>query len=213
MYEDHDILVVNKASGLLTVSNEKIKEKTAYYLLSEYVKKGNYKSRNRIFIVHRLGKDTSGIIVFAKNSAAKRYLQEIWPRCTRKYAAVIHGVLPDQEGVFSSYLAENSIHTMYSVDDPAKGKLAQTGYKVLQTSKSYSLLEINLLTERKNQIRVHCAEHGCPIVGDAVYGKKEKGIRRIALHATSLTLKHPHTHESMTFETPIPAWFTTLIAP
>ena len=211
LYEDHDILVVDKMSGLLTVSNEKVRENTAYYLLTNYVRKGNQKSRNRIFIVHRLDRDTSGIIVFAKNINAKQYLQEEWQGFKKKYYAVVHGTLPKKEGVITSYLAENRIHKMYSVDDPEKGKLAKTGYKVLRESKKYSLLEIDLLTGRKNQIRVHFSEKGCPVAGDKMYGKKEKGIKRLTLHAASITINHPYTKEKMTFETKVPAYFKSLV--
>lgn len=211
LYEDHDILVVDKMSGILTVSTEKVRENTAYYRLNTYVRKGNQKSRNRVFIVHRLDRDTSGVIVFAKNENAKRYLQEEWQKFTKKYYAVVHGTLPQKEGVITSYLAENRAHKMYSVNDPEKGKLAKTGYKVLRESKKYSLLEIDLLTGRKNQIRVHFSQQGCPVAGDKKYGEKEKGIKRLALHAASLTIIHPDTKETMTFETKVPAYFKTLV--
>ena len=211
LYEDHDILVVDKRSGLLTVSNEKVRENTAYYLLTKYVRKGNQKSKNRIFIVHRLDKDTSGVIVFAKNENAKRYLQEEWQGFKKKYYAVVHGILPEKEGVITSYLVENRVHRMYSVDDHKKGKLAKTGYKVLRESKKFSLLEIDLLTGRKNQIRVHFLEKGCPVAGDKMYGKKEKGIKRLTLHAASITILHPYTKEKMTFETQVPAYFKSLV--
>lgn len=211
LYEDRDILVVDKVNGLLTVSNEKVRENTAYYLLNTYVRKGNQKSRNRVFIVHRLDRDTSGIIVFAKNENAKRYLQEKWQGFEKKYYAVVHGTLPVKEGVLTSYLAENRAHKMYSVDDPQKGKLAKTGYKVLRGSKKYSLLEIDLLTGRKNQIRVHFAEKGCPVAGDKKYGEKAKGIKRLTLHAASITILHPYTKEKMTFKTKVPAYFESLV--
>ena len=211
LYEDRDILVVDKICGLLTVSTEKVRENTAYYLLNEYVRKGNSKSRNRIFIVHRLDKDTSGIIVFAKSEAAKRYLQEEWPGFKKTYNAVIYGNLAEKEGIITSYLAENRALKMYSVNDPEKGKFAKTGYKVLKESKKYSLLEVTLITGRKNQIRVHLAEKGCPVVGDKKYGEKEKGIKRLALHATSITILHPHTKEQITFKTKIPDYLTSLL--
>ena len=175
LYEDHDILVVDKINALLTVSTEKVRENTAYYRLNTYVRKGNPKSRNRVFIVHRLDRDTSGIIVFAKNEKAKRYLQEEWHGFKKKYYAVVNGTLPKREGVITSYLAENRAHKMFSVDDPEKGKLARTGYKVLRESKKYSLLEIDLLTGRKNQIRVHFSEKGSPVAGDEKYGGKGQG--------------------------------------
>jgi len=202
---------VDKVNGLLTVSNEKVRENTAYYLLNTYVRKGNQKSRNRVFIVHRLDRDASGIIVFAKNENSKRYLQEKWQGFEKKYYAVIHGTLPMKEGVLTSYLAENRAHKMYSVDDPQKGKLAKTGYKVLRESKKYSLLEIDLLTGRKNQIRVHFAEKGCPVAGDKKYGEKIKSIKRLTLHAASITILHPYTKEKMTFKTKVPAYFESLV--
>ncbi|MCP4715810.1 MAG: RluA family pseudouridine synthase [Deltaproteobacteria bacterium] len=211
LHEDHDVLVVNKRSGLLTMSNEKVKENTAYYLLTHYVRKGNPKSKNRIFIVHRLDKDTSGIIVFAKTEAAKRYLQDEWPGFSKKYYAVIRGTLPQKEGLITSYLAENRIHKMYSVDSPHKGKFAKTGYRVLKESTKYSLLEIDLLTGRKNQIRVHFAEKGCPVAGDTIYGEKEKGVKRLTLHAGTLTIAHPFTKKKMTFETKVPTYFKSLL--
>ncbi len=211
IYEDHDILVVDKANGLLTVSTEKVKEKTAYFLLTNYVKKGVLKSKKRIFIVHRLDKDTSGVLIFAKNDHAKRYLQEEWAKFSKKYHAVVLGTPPEKEGVITSYLAENSIHKMYSVDDPQKGKLAKTGYKILKESKKYSLLEVDLLTGRKNQIRVHFAEMGCPVAGDKRYGKKEKGVKRLALHALSITISHPQTKEKMTFAAKVPSYMRSLM--
>jgi tRNA pseudouridine32 synthase/23S rRNA pseudouridine746 synthase/23S rRNA pseudouridine1911/1915/1917 synthase len=211
VYEDHDILVVDKRSGLLTISNDKVREKTVYYLLNTYVRKGNQKSRNRVFVVHLLDKDTSGLLVFAKNENAKHYLQQEWQGFTKKYLAIVHGRLPEQEGVISSYLAENKLHRMYSVDDPEKGKLAKTGYKVLKESRKFSLLEIELFTGRKNQIRVHFFEKGYPIAGDKIYGEKVKGIKRLALHAASLTIVHPHTKEQMTFEAKTPTYFDSLL--
>ena len=211
LYEDRDILVVDKESGLLTVSNDKEKEKTAYYLLTNYVRKGNQKSRNRIFIVHRLDRDTSGVLVFAKNENAKHCLQGEWQGFKKTYYAVVHGTFPKKEGIITSYLAENRIHKMYSVDDPEKGKLAKTGYKVLKESRKYSLLEIDLITGRKNQIRVHLSEKGCPVAGDNLYGEKEKGIKRLSLHAASIAIIHPHTKKKMTFEATVPVYFKTLV--
>ena len=211
LYEDRDILVVEKACGLLTVSSEKVKENTAYYLLNEYVRKGNIKSKNRIFIVHRLDRDTSGILIFAKTESSKHYLQKEWSGFQKKYYAVVHGTPVQKEGIITSYLAENSIHKMYSVDDHNKGKLSRTGYKVLTESKEYSLLEIDLLTGRKNQIRVHLSEKGWPVVGDKKYGEREKGIKRLSLHAASLSITHPHSKKSMVFETKMPPYFSALL--
>lgn len=211
LYEDQDILVVDKSHGLLTVATGSEKTKTAYFRLTDYVRRGNPKSRNRIFIVHRLDRDTSGVLVFAKTEAAKRYLQDNWQQFSKKYSAVVVGVLKKQEDTISSYLVENSIHKMYSVKNPEKGQFAQTGYKVLKQSKQYSLLEIDLLTGRKNQIRVHFAELGNPVAGDKKYGEKQRGIKRLTLHATTLTISHPHTHQPMTFASKTPGYFYSLV--
>ncbi|MCK5197392.1 MAG: RluA family pseudouridine synthase [Spirochaetales bacterium] len=211
LYEDYDILVVDKRSGLLTMSTDRVKENTAYFLLTDYVRKGNSKSKNRIFIVHRLDRETSGVLVFAKTESAKRYLQDGWSKFSKKYYAVVHGHLPEKEGLITSYLTENSIHRMYSVSDPKDGKLSKTQYKVIKESKYYSLLEIELLTGRKNQIRVHLAEKGCPVAGDKIYGEKGRGIKRLTLHAASVTITHPHTKEKMTFKTEVPVYFESLV--
>ncbi|RKX47571.1 MAG: RNA pseudouridine synthase [Verrucomicrobia bacterium] len=211
LYEDRDLLVVDKASGLLTVSHATVRDQTAFYLLNDYVRKGNPKSRHRVFIVHRLDRDTSGVIVFAKNEMAKRYLQDEWQGFQKTYYAVVHGTLLEKEGVITSYLAENSAHKMYSVADPRKGKLARTGYRVVKESAKYSLLKIDLFTGRKNQIRVHLADKGCPVAGDKKYGVKEKGVKRLALHSASIALTHPFSKEKMTFESKVPAFVGTLL--
>ncbi|MCF6237982.1 MAG: RluA family pseudouridine synthase [Candidatus Marinimicrobia bacterium] len=211
LYEDDHILVVDKASGLLTVSNAKVRDRTAYFALNNYVRKGNAKSRKRIYIVHRLDRDTSGVLVFAKSETHKRFLQDKWSGFSKKYFAVIQGSLTEKEGIISSYLAENAVHKMYAVEDPKKGKLAKTGYKILRESKHYSLLEIDLHTGRKNQIRVHFADAGCPVVGDKVYGEPTKGIKRLALHAGTINILHPHTKQQVTFEARLPAYFNALL--
>jgi len=211
LYEDRDILVVDKVSGLLTVSTKKVRDNTAYRLLNEYIRKGNPKSRHRIFIVHRLDRDASGVIVFAKNENAQRFLQEEWQSFQKTYYVLIQGRLPEKEGIITSYLAENRAHKMYSVDNPKKGKLSKTGYKVLRESTEYSLLEIDLLTGRKNQIRVHLAEKGCPVVGDKKYGVRGKGIKRMTLHSASITIVHPYSKETVTFKTRVPAYFKSLM--
>ncbi|MEE4176439.1 MAG: RluA family pseudouridine synthase [Bacteroides sp.] len=210
LYEDQHILVVDKVHGLLTMGTEREKEKTAYYLLNEYVKKGNERSRNRVFIVHRLDRDTSGLLIFAKNEHAKRFLQDNWKGFSKKYYAVVHGKFEEKEGEISSYLFESKAYKVYSVNDPEKGKFSKTGFKVLKESEKYSLVEINLFTGRKNQIRVHLSDEGHPVVGDKIYGPSEKGIKRLALHAYSLTITHPFTKKEMNFETGVPLYFKTL---
>jgi tRNA pseudouridine32 synthase/23S rRNA pseudouridine746 synthase/23S rRNA pseudouridine1911/1915/1917 synthase len=211
LYEDRDILVVNKENGLLTVSIEGQKERTAYWALTDYVKKGNPKSKNRVFIVHRLDRDTSGVLVFAKTEDAKIYLQENWGEFSKTYFAVVHGTMEEKEGIITSYLVENAMHRVFSTTDPEKGKFAKTGYKVIKESPEYSLLEIALFTGRKNQIRVHMAEKGHPIAADRIYGKSRAGGSKLALHAGSLTINHPHSKKQMTFEAELPAHIKTLV--
>jgi RluA family pseudouridine synthase len=211
LYEDHDILVVDKINGLLTMGTDREKQKTAYFLLNDYVKKGNQRSRNRVFIVHRLDRDTSGILIFAKNEMTKRYLQDNWKEFTKTYFTVVYGKFQDKEGVITSYLLENKAYRMYSVKDSDKGKFAKTGYKVIKESNKFSLLEINLFTGRKNQIRVHLSEKGHPILGDNTYGKADKGVKRLALHSASLKITHPVTKKEMSFETGIPLFFKDLV--
>lgn len=211
LYEDYDIIVIDKPAGLLTMGTDREKEKTAYFMLNEYVKKGNPRSRNRIFIVHRLDRDTSGLLVFAKNEKAKCYLQDKWKEFDKKYFAVVHGILREKEGVITSYLAENNSYRVFSVSNPEKGKLAKTGYQVIKESEKYSLLEITLFTGRKNQIRVHLSEKGYPVVGDKVYGEKDKSVKRLALHSASLKILHPYSNKEMVFKTEIPPYFKTLV--
>ena len=208
IYEDKDIIVINKPSGLLTVATEKEKNKTAYHLVMEYLKKKN--KNNRIFIIHRLDKDTSGIIMFAKNERAKHLYQDNWNDIVKKrcYYAVIDGKMENKEGTIKSYLKENG-NMVYSVKDRS-GKLAITEYKVLKERKNISLLDINLKTGRKNQIRVHMKENKTPILGDLKYGEKSKLINRLALHAYKLELINPITKKLLTFEVNMPNEFKTL---
>lgn len=208
IYEDKDIIVINKPSGLLTVATEKEKNKTAYHLVMEYLKKKN--KNNRIFVIHRLDKDTSGIIMFAKNERAKHLYQDNWNDIVKKrcYYAVIDGKMENKEGTIKSYLKENC-NMVYSVKDRS-GKLAITEYKVLKERKNISLLDINLKTGRKNQIRVHMKENKTPILGDLKYGEKSKLINRLALHAYKLELINPVTKKLLIFEASMPNEIKTL---
>ncbi len=212
LFEDHDILVIEKIHGLLTVANAKESENTVFALLTNYVKKGNAKSKSELFIVHRLDRDTSGIMIFAKTQTAKEFLQDHWKETTKTYFTVVHGILEKKSGIISSYLTENKIHRVYSTNDHEIGKLSRTEYKVIKESEKYSLVEINLLTGRKNQIRVHFSEKGNPVVGDKMYGGKEKGIKRLTLHAASITITHPETKELMSFKTTMPEYFLKLVS-
>src|ERR1039457_530283 len=172
LHEDKDIVVVVKSSGLLTMGTDRDKSRTVHTILNEHVRKGDPRSRNRIYIVHRLDRETSGILVFAKSEPAKIFLQEHWQETDKRYITVVYGSLTPKAGTISSYLAENSAFTVYSTSDPALGKLSHTEYSVLKEAKGFSLLEIHLLTGRKHQIRVHLSEKGHPVVGDRKYGKR-----------------------------------------
>jgi RluA family pseudouridine synthase len=212
LYEDSDIIVVDKPAGLLTVGTASNKTRTVQYILTDYVRKGCAKSRNRVFVVHRLDQWTSGVLIFAKSEEVKLLLQEQWKETQKKYLAAVHGRLEKKEGIITSYLAENKAFVVYSTTDAAKGKLAHTAYKVLKETGQFSLLEINLLTGRKNQIRVHMADEGHPVVGDRKYGKSEDGYKRLALHSKSISFKHPKSSRQMTFVSRTPAYFDNLIA-
>lgn len=211
LYEDRDILVVDKPAGLLTVGTDREKARTAYYALTDYVRKGDARSRNRIFIVHRLDRDTSGVLVFAKNAEAKACLQGRWDETTKRYLAIVHGKCARRTETITTYLAENRAHRVQSTADTTKGKLSHTAYVVLKETKDFSLLEVRLLTGRKHQIRVHLADRGHPVVGDKVYGSVVRTHRRLALHASSLSFRHPVTGDKLTFEARAPAFFKELV--
>jgi tRNA pseudouridine32 synthase/23S rRNA pseudouridine746 synthase/23S rRNA pseudouridine1911/1915/1917 synthase len=193
------------------MGTERDKSRTVHRILNDYVRKGNSKSRNRAYIVHRLDRDTSGILIFAKNEAAKRILQEQWDTTTKIYLAVVHGVPVPRQGTISSYLAENGAFNVYSTPDPTKGKLSHTEYTVRKEAKGLSLLEIRLLTGRKHQIRVHLAEKGHPVAGDKKYGPANDPFVALALHARSISFSHPVSGKILFFETEIPGYFTRLI--
>ena len=211
IYEDRDILVVNKPPGLLTMASATEREKTAYHILTDYVRKGCAKSPKRIFIVHRLDRETSGVVIFAKTEASKNRLQDEWDKTLKKYVAIVYGKLPEKSGVITSYLAENAAHVVYSTKDKSLGRLSTTAYKVLKETRDFSLLEIDLVTGRKNQIRVHFAEKGHSVVGDAKYGKKDDIHKRMALHARSISFPHPWNGRRMLLEAKVPTYFTGLV--
>lgn len=207
LYEDRDIIVIDKSAGLLTVKAMYEKEKTAHHILTNYIRKGSFKSKKQLFVVHRLDRDTSGVLIFAKSIEAKENLKLQWKNVRKKYAAVVHGVLKEKNGTITSYLAENEDYEVFSVRDSRKGELAITRYQVIKEAKKFSLLEIELLTGKKNQIRVHFSEKGHPIVGDNKYGKKGEPKSRLALHSHHLTFRHPHSGKELTFEAELPGFF------
>jgi len=211
VHEDEAIMVINKPSGLLTIATENEKRETAYYLLNAFFKERNPTRPDRIFIVHRLDRETSGLLVFAKNEAVKKKLQDDWEHAEKKYYAIVEGVPKKREGKIESYLNETKAFKVYSDAMSEYTKHAVTRYKVIKADKTHALIEIILDTGRKHQIRVHLSDLGCPIVGDKKYGSLTNPIRRIALHAYSLTFSHPVSKKKMQFSTPIPPAFGSLV--
>lgn len=211
LHEDREILVVDKPAGLLTIGTESDKSRTAYFILTDYVRKGCARCRNRVFIVHRLDRETSGVLVFAKSEEAKFRLQGEWSETEKKYLAVVHGRCQKRAGTITTYLAENRAHVVYSTADPTKGKLSHTVYRVLKQTKDFTLLEVDLLTGRKNQIRVHLAGIGHPIVGDRKYGSAKEPHVGLALHARSISFRHPFSGQRMTFAAKVPSYFQKLV--
>ncbi len=210
LYEDSCLIVINKESGLLTIASNHEKEKTAYHMVREYLNSSFKKSK--VFIVHRLDKDTSGVLMFAKNQRVQQLLQNNWDKnvLLKEYTAVVEGLLDKKEGTIKSYLTENTTNLVYSVNDKSKGKLAITHYRVLKESNKYSLLNVVIETGRKNQIRVHMKELGHPIAGDKKYNSKTNPLNRLGLHATTLKLLHPQTKEVMIFKSKPPRKFENL---
>ena len=204
VYEDDDILVVDKGYGLLSIGTGKSKEDTAYSILRDYLKRKD--PRNKIFIIHRLDRDTSGLMMFAKNIEAKEAMQHNWNNMVlnRKYVCLVEGRVTNREGAIRSYLIENSRMEVFSTKDPdAGGQLAVTRYRALADRGGYTLLEVELDTGRKNQIRVHMKDIGHPIAGDRKYGARTSPLHRLALHAETLRFVHPRTRKEMNFSAPI----------
>lgn len=209
VYEDKDIIVIDKKSHLLTISTDNEKEKTLFHQVMLYLKKKN--KNNKVFIVHRLDKDTSGLIVFAKSECVKRKLQSNWEDSKRGYVAVVNGNVSKEKGTIKSYLMETKTLLVYSTNDSKNGKLAITNYEKIMANKLYTMLKIDIKTGRKNQIRVQLNDIGHQIVGDKKYGDiKRDPLRRLCLHANYLEFMHPVTGKKMVFETKIPNEFAKI---
>ncbi len=211
VFEDEDIIVIDKQAGLLSIATKNEKRATAYSLLSNHVKKAN--KENKIFIVHRLDRETSGLMLFAKNETVKHKLQETWNDTVleRTYIAVVEGEIEKPEGTIASYLFEDKVFRMHSSQSPSNGDKAVTHYSVMKKSNDYSMLKVNLETGRKNQIRVHMQDIGHSIIGDKKYGATHSPIKRLGLHAQQLSFVHPVSGQKLNFETKIPRAFQGLI--
>lgn len=209
VFEDDHLLVVNKPSGLLTIATEKEKERTLYHIVRDYVVSKN--PHGRIFIVHRLDRDTSGIVLFAKDEKTKNQLQENWNDYVslREYTAIVCGHPKEESGQIVQYLKETKTNLVY-VSPREDGKKAITNYSVLKTSDKYSMLKVTIETGRRNQIRVAFASKKMPILGDKKYGEQSK-VNRLYLHANRLKIYYPVIKKDILFEISIPTEFKKMM--
>lgn len=200
LYEDKFLVAVNKKSGLLTIANDKEKEKTLYHEVREYLRKKN----NKVFIIHRLDKDTSGIVIFAKSEKVKKIMQNNWTDVKRNYLALVHGILKNKKGTIKNYLKETKTLYVYNSKEKTKDYTI-TEYEVINEYNNISLVNINILTGKKNQIRVALSSINHPILGDRKYGKKD-GMRNLCLHANRLEFIHPVTKKVIILDSKVPKY-------
>lgn len=211
VYEDDDLIVINKPAELLSIATEKVKTKTAYHLVNEYVKNKSAEQNSRIFVVHRLDQETSGLLVFAKTAYAKRQLQNGWDHVRKRYFAVVCGKPPQAAGEIKTRLMQNKFLHVYSTSGEKGSYFSVTKYRLIKSTKRYSLLDIELETGRKHQIRVHLADLGIPVVGESRYAEKNNERGGLALHAYSLVFRHPTKRKILTFRTKLPDRLAKLI--
>lgn len=212
VYEDAYLIVVEKKPGLLSVSTERQKERTACTILNEYLKRSAGR-QSRVYVVHRLDRDTSGLMMFAKDEKTQHTLRDNWHKIVfdRRYVAVVAGEMEKDQGIVRSWLTDRTLYVYSSPTDDG-GKESVTHYRTIKRANSYSLVELHLETGRKNQIRIHMQDLGHPVVGDGRYGFEDiNPIGRLALHAFKLCFYHPVTGEKLQFETPYPADFKKLL--
>lgn len=207
IYEDNDIIVVDKPSKILTISNREEKDNTLYRMVSDYLKK----EKKKVFIIHRLDYDTSGVIMFAKNQKVQRMYQDNWNTLAikREYTAVVDG-LTNSKGHIESYLKQTKTLHVYSSKDK-DGLFAITDYERIKYNNYYSLLKILISTGRRNQIRCHMNDINHPIVGDSKYKSKSNPLNRLCLHANLLEILNPITNKKMTFISPYPNEFDNIV--
>ena len=210
IFENEELIVINKPSGLLTIPSDKEKGRTAYRMVNDYVQQKD--KHSRIFVVHRLDEDTSGVLMFAKNAKIKDILQKEWNDIVleRGYYAVVEGTMPKKEDTLVNFLKENSLNLMYVSNDKINGKKCVTKYKVMKSNKLYSLLDVDIETGRKNQIRVQLGHIGHHVIGDDKYGEPSDPLKRLGLHAYKLKFVHPITKKIMEFKTEMPKEFEDL---
>lgn len=211
LYEDKNYIAINKPSGVLSVNlDDKSNNKNAFYMMQQYVKEINPK--NNLFIVHRIDKDTSGVLLFTKNIDAVEVLQNDWNDLVidREYDAICEGIFNKKEGTKISYLVEGNTKLVYSIKDETKGKKAITNYKVISEKNNLSLVKVNIETGRKNQIRVHMKELSHPVVGDKKYHSNLDPLKRLGLHAHTLSFNDPFSSKEIKIVAPTPMEFKKL---
>ena len=210
IYEDDEFLVVNKPSGLLSVASDKNPFQNAFTYASDYLFRKDKKSK--IFTVHRIDEDTSGVLIFVKNNSLRDTLTKNWNSFVlkRKYVGIVEGKLDKKKGKLINYLKENNLNLMYVTGDVLNGKKCITNYRVIKENKNYSMLDIDIETGRKNQIRVQFGHIGHFIIGDDKYGEPTNPIKRLGLHSSEVSLVHPKTKKKLIFKAPIPKIFFDL---
>ncbi len=211
VYEDEYFIVIDKESGLLSVATEKEKMETAYRRVNDYVKRK--KPDNRIFVLHRLDREVSGLMLFAKSEEIRLMMKKNWNRLLkhRLYTAVVEGRILPENGKITSWITEDKNLVMHSSSIDNGGQKSVTNYKTLYTNERFTMVTAKLETATKNQLRVHMKHIGHPIAGDKKYGSKTNPIKRIALHSTELGMIHPVTNEEILFKSPVPKKMTMLI--
>ena len=211
LFEDASLIVIEKPEHLLSMASATERDKTAYAFLTDYVRRGNPQSRERVWIVHRLDRESSGLMVFAKTEAVKRALQAHWSKAEKRYLAVVEGNPPADHGVLRSHLDESGPFKVRSARPSERTRHAVTHYRVMKRIATRALIELTPETGRRNQIRVHLADAGCPIIGDHKYEARTNPARRLGLHASHLEFKHPLSGELLRFESPLPQDLTRLL--
>lgn len=211
VFEDASLIVIDKPEGLLSMANATERDKTAYAMLTNYVRRGHPHDEQRVWIVHRLDRDTSGVMVFAKTEEAKHTLQAQWDTVEKRYLAVVEGCPPADQGVIESHLDEGGPYKVFSVPPSERTRHAVTNYRVLKRTPLRALVELIPGTGRRNQLRVHMADARCPIVGDKKYGARTDPAKRLGLHASFLRLTHPLTGVPLKFESPLPRRLSRLV--
>lgn len=211
VFEDDALVVIEKPANLLSIAARGQKEKTAHAALMRYINRGDIRGGKRVWIVHRLDRETSGLMVFAKTEPAKETLQAQWGQAEKRYLAIVEGRPPQDEGELRSHLDESRPYKVHVAKESSRTRLAITRYKIMKQSETKSLLELKLETGRRNQIRVQLAEIDCPVVGDDKYGPTDQPTTRLALHSSYLSFPHPVTGAQCVFESPLPSQLAKLV--